>query len=69
MTPAQRKVYDALVLYWRERGYAPSYDDLREACGFRSRHTIACHLDALERLGAVTREPGRSRSLRPVVAR
>jgi repressor LexA len=63
MTPNQLKVLD----YVRERieitGVGPSYDEIREALGHKSKSSTSRIVDALVREGKLFRKEGRHRGL------
>lgn len=68
-TPAQRKVYDAIVMLCQRRpGVAPSVREIMEECGYTSSSTIHNHLHHLKREGLVTWDPEKPRTLRLVQA-
>ncbi len=53
LTPAQERVYRFVRDYMRERGYAPSYEEIRENLGFRSLNAVFKHLKQLEQRGCI----------------
>ena len=50
--------------YQRANGYPPTIRELCSMLGLRSTSTIAAHLSALERKGAITRLPASPRAIR-----
>lgn len=60
----EQRVYDYIVKTIRERGYAPSVRDIREALGYKSTSTVHMYLERLEMLGYIVKDEGKSRSLR-----
>jgi repressor LexA len=59
----EQKVFDWLVSYIDEHGYAPSIRQMVEALGFRSNSPVQLHLDRLKNKGYVAWEKGRMRTL------
>ena len=60
----EQRVYDYIVQTIRERGYAPSVRDIREALGYKSTSTVHMYLGRLEMLGYIIKDEGKSRALR-----
>lgn len=60
----EQKVYDYIVETIRERGYAPSVRDIREALGYKSTSTVHMYLGRLEMLGYIVKDEGKSRAIR-----
>ncbi len=60
----EQKVYDYIVKTIRERGYAPSVRDIREALGYKSTSTVHMYLGRLEMLGYIVKDEGKSRAIR-----
>ena len=60
----EQKVYDYIVKTIKERGYAPSVRDIREALGYKSTSTVHMYLGRLEMLGYIVKDEGKSRALR-----
>ena len=52
----EQRVYDYIVRTIRERGYAPSVRDIREALGYKSTSTVHMYLERLEMLGYILRD-------------
>ena len=51
LTPAQEKVYQFVRNFIVQRGYAPSYEEIRTHLGFRSLNAVYKHLRAIEERG------------------
>lgn len=51
LTPRQREVYEFLRGFFRRRGYAPSYEEIRAHFGFASYNAVRGHLKQLEARG------------------
>jgi SOS-response transcriptional repressor LexA len=66
LTKRQREVYDFVVGFIRERGMAPSLDEIGKALGMSSTATIHKHLENLKAKGWIRRRWGRSRDLEVV---
>ena len=60
----EQRVYDFIVKTIKERGYAPSVRDIREALGYKSTSTVHMYLGRLEMLGYIVKDEGKSRALR-----
>ena len=52
-TQRQKEVYDYLVSFLERRGHIPTYAQIAQKLGVKSRATIAKHIQALVRLGLV----------------
>ena len=52
--------------YWAENDYAPSYDDIREGLGAKSKGTVSELVSKLEARGYIERTPNLARSIRVV---
>jgi len=63
ITRRQRELYDFISRFVAERGYSPSYDEIREALGLNSLATVHKHVSNLEKKGLLTRDYNRSRSI------
>ena len=68
LTKRQSEILDYLTEYIGDHGYAPSFEEISAAMGFRSLATVHEHLSNLERKGAIRRSYNESRSIE-VVAR
>jgi len=64
LTEENRTVLAGIRAYWHEHGIPPTIRDLCDLSGDRSPSVIYHHLDRLERLGLIEREPGVARSIR-----
>ena len=63
LTKRQREVLDFIRQQQRIHGFTPSTREIQQHFGFASQTAVIGHLDALERKGALQRQPGRARSL------
>src|SRR6201987_2985707 len=63
ITRRQRELYDFISRFVAQRGYSPSYDEIREALGLNSLATVHKHVSNLEKKGLLTRDYNRSRSI------
>lgn len=52
-TQRQKEVFDYLVSFLERRGHIPTYSQIAQKLGVKSRATIAKHIQALVRLGLV----------------
>jgi len=65
MSESQRRVYDCVVEYIDDNGYAPTVRQIGEILGYSSTATVQQHLKALVEKGFLS---GAGRTLRPVSA-
>lgn len=63
ITKRQRQLYDFISRFVSEKGYSPSYDEIREGLGLNSLATVHKHISNLEKKGLLTRDYNRSRSI------
>ncbi len=63
ITARQRQVLDFIELQMRERGYPPSVREIGEAIGLTSPSTVHSHLNTLQRLGYLRRDPTKPRAI------
>jgi|TARA_R100000789_G_scaffold98626_1_gene102922 SOS-response transcriptional repressor LexA len=63
MTPRQKECFDFISGFWDEKGYAPSYDEIAEALGAKSKASIAGLVSKLEERGFIRRVPHLARSI------
>src|SRR5687768_5635878 len=63
ITARQRQVLDFIELQMRERGYPPSVREIGEANGLTSPSTVHSHLNTLQRLGFLRRDPTKPRAI------
>ena len=66
LTARQREVYDFMVAYYRERGFAPTRMEISANFGWRSDNAAQGHIDALVRKGWVDKMPGTARAMIPL---
>jgi repressor LexA len=63
LTKRQREILTFLESYIRDRGYAPSFEEIAEHFRFQSLATVHEHLSNLERKGYIRRSYNESRSV------
>lgn len=63
LTKRQQEVLDFIREKIDGRGYGPTVREIGDNFGISSPNGIVCHLKALEKKGAITREPGQSRAI------
>ena len=63
ITARQRQVLDFIERNMRERGYPPSVREIGEAIGLTSPSTVHSHLNTLQRLGFLRRDPTKPRAI------
>lgn len=59
----QRAILDVIEAQMRERGYPPSVREIGEAVGLTSPSTVHSHLNTLQRLGYLRRDPTKPRAI------
>lgn len=57
-------IYDFIVSYIDDNGYAPSVRDICDGVGVKSTSTVHAHLKRLETLGRLTYEGGKRRAIK-----
>lgn len=63
MTAKQQEILDFIVLSKKQRGYAPSMREIGETVGLASSASVSHQLSQLEKLGAISRDPNRPRTI------
>lgn len=63
LTDRQREVLEMIDQSMRERGYPPSVREIGEAVGLTSPSTVHSHLNTLQRLGFLRRDPTKPRAI------
>lgn len=63
MTSRQREILEFIGAQVHERGYPPSVREIGEAVGLTSPSTVHSHLNTLERLGYLRRDPTKPRAI------
>lgn len=63
ITARQREILEFIELQTRQRGYPPSVREIGEAVGLTSPSTVHSHLNTLERLGHLRRDPTKPRAI------
>jgi repressor LexA len=63
ITPRQREILDYIESQMQVRGYPPSVREIGEAVGLTSPSTVHSHLNTLERLGYLRRDPTKPRAI------
>jgi repressor LexA len=63
LTRRQREVLECIEQAMRDRGYPPSVREIGEVVGLSSSSTVHAHLNALERLGFLRRDPTKPRAI------
>ena len=66
MTYRQKEALDFIKGFWGQNGFAPSYDQIAEAMGIKSKSGVHRVITCLVERGLVVREPHKARSVRPV---
>jgi len=55
MTPRHKECLDFIGAFWAEKGYAPSYDEIKDALGAKSKSSVAALVTKLEERGYIQR--------------
>lgn len=63
LTERQQGILDFIDVQNRERGYPPSVREIGEAVGLTSPSTVHSHLNTLQKLGYLRRDPSKPRAL------
>ena len=66
LTARQKQCHDYIRGYRAENGVSPSYDEIRVALGFASKHPVHKLILALEERGRLRRIPHRARAFEPL---
>jgi repressor LexA len=59
----QRDILDFIELQMRDRGFPPSVREIGDAVGLTSPSTVHSHLNTLQRLGYLRRDPSKPRAI------
>jgi repressor LexA len=63
LTARQRQILEFIDRQMRDRGYPPSVREIGEAVGLTSPSTVHSHLETLQRLGYLRRDPTKPRAI------
>jgi repressor LexA len=63
LTERQREILEIIDQSMRDRGYPPSVREIGESVGLTSPSTVHSHLNSLERLGFLRRDPTKPRAI------
>jgi repressor LexA len=63
ITRRQHELYDFLSRFVQEKGFCPSYEEIKEGMGLSSLATVHKHVTNLEKKGLLTRDYNHSRSI------
>ncbi|MGH9276865.1 MAG: transcriptional repressor LexA [Acidimicrobiales bacterium] len=63
LTPRQRGILDFIEAQTRQRGYPPSVREIGEAVGLTSTSTVHAHLNSLQKMGYLRRDPTKPRAI------
>jgi len=66
MTPRQSEALEFIREFWEENQYSPSYEEIKDALGLKSKSGVAFLVTKLEEQGFVRRRPNETRSVLPV---
>lgn len=65
VTPRQKSILDWIIAFRGRNGYSPSIREIGDAFGITSLRGVTVHLEALERKGLLTLNPGVPRGIVP----
>jgi len=60
----ENSMYQYIIEFTENNGYAPSIRELQKEFGFKSTSTVVYHLDKLDEMGLIKREPGKNRVIK-----
>ncbi len=63
MSDKQKQILDFIMLSKKQRGYAPSMREIGETVGLASSASVSHQLSQLEKMGAISRDPNRPRTI------
>lgn len=63
MQECLHREYDFIYNYIIAKKYSPSFEEIKEACGLRSKASVSVHLCKLKELGYIDYDPFISRSI------
>lgn len=63
LTPRQREILNFVYNETKKKGYPPSVREIGEAVGLKSSSTVHAHLEKLQALGYLRRDPTKPRAL------
>ncbi|HAH96861.1 MAG TPA: repressor LexA, partial [Firmicutes bacterium] len=63
LTARQQEILDFIRKEVREKGYPPSVREIGEAVNLSSSSTVHSHLERLEKLGYIRRDPTKPRAI------
>ena len=61
MTPKQKRIFDYIVAYIADNGYAPTYRDIMKKFHLRSTSSIARYMTQFEQQELIYKRHGRNR--------
>ena len=64
LTDRQRQVLDYIDTETRQRGFPPSVREIGQAVGLTSPSTVHAHLNSLQKLGYLQRDPSKPRAIK-----
>jgi SOS-response transcriptional repressor LexA len=63
MTEIQQRVVNFIEGFIFNKGYPPTFVEIKDGFGFKSGNSVSCHLKAIERKGYVTMGTKKARSI------
>jgi repressor LexA len=66
MTPRQKECLDFIKAFWAENEFAPSFEEIKDTLGAKSKSSVTGLVSKLEARGYIERIPNLARSIRIV---
>jgi SOS-response transcriptional repressor LexA len=66
MTKRQKECLDFILLFWKENGYGPSYQEISEALGTKNKSSAYRMVNLLCQRGQIVKHAGRARGIYPL---
>ncbi|HBT18340.1 MAG TPA: repressor LexA [Firmicutes bacterium] len=63
LTPRQQEILEFIIQETQEKGYPPSVREIGEAVGLSSSSTVHAHLEKIQQLGYIRRDPSKPRAI------
>ena len=63
LTAKQKKLFDFIKSYMKKQSVAPSYQDMMDATGYKSKSSLNAIVNQLEQRKWIIRLPGKNRSI------
>jgi len=67
LTKRQRQILKFILRFIKKKGYPPTIRDIGKGVGLSSSSTVHMHLNSLEEMGLIERDPSKPRAIRALV--